>query len=96
MSKHKDEGYVDLDKDVVKDTTGRRIREADAEQLAQEAHERIAKRGRGRPSLSGKSAESPQIAFRVSADVRKELTRRARREHKKVSDVVRDAIDAYL
>lgn len=95
--KIKDEGYIDLDREVIIRKDGTRLTEADAEQLAKESHERITKRVKaGRPSLSGRSVESPQLGLRITPSQRTKLQARAKREGKKVSDIVRDAIDNYV
>lgn len=53
--------------------------------------------GPGRPSLSGarKGENSPQIATRVPSELRDRLQLRADHEGKKLSEVVRDALEAY-
>lgn len=84
---------IDLDVEEVY-VGGRRFTNADAEALADEA-EATGPRGRGRPSLTGASQDSPQIAVRVSPDLRERLQTRADREGKKLSEVVRDALEAY-
>jgi hypothetical protein len=98
MKKIKDEGYVDLDKEVVLRKDGTRLTEAEAEKLGRKIADRAhAKRAKaGRPSLSGKPAKSPQLGVRVPAATRAKLERRAAREGKNVSDVVRDAIERYI
>ena len=50
----------------------------------------------GRPSLTGRRQHSPQIGLRVTPQTREKLRARAAKEHKTVSDVIRDAIDHYV
>lgn len=94
----KDEGYIDLDKEVVLRKDGTRLTEAEAEKLGQEIADRAhAKRAKaGRPSLTGKATRSPQIGVRVTPEIRNELEKRAASEGKKVSQVVREAIENYV
>lgn len=92
MSEFIDEGYVDLDKEVVLDKDGKRITEADVKKWSEEAEARS--RG-GRPSLSGKSSASPQIAVRVPAETRDRLKARAEREGKSLSQLAREALESY-
>jgi len=86
-------GYVDLDKEPLV-LNGKEYDEAAAEALAYDA---LAKAGLGgRPSLTGRPQHSPQIGLRVTPAIRDKLRARAQREHKSVSDVIRDAIDQYV
>jgi predicted DNA-binding protein len=81
---------VDLDRED--------IRLADGTRLTQEAADRIvtqARRG-GRPSLSGETSASPQIAFRVSPAVRDKAAAVASAEHKTISGLAREALERYL
>lgn len=93
MVKYEDAGDTDLDEEVVYRKDGTRLDEAAAEKLGEE----IAARGRsGRPSLSGRAKHSPQVGVRLSDDVHAALTERASTEGKRVSDIVREAIESYL
>ena len=49
----------------------------------------------GRPSLTGDGA-SPSIAFRVPAALRERAEEIATLEHKTVSEVAREALEAHL
>ena len=85
----------DIDLDVEEVVVGaKRFTNADADALAAEL-ESTPPRGRGRPSLTGVSQDTPQIAVRVSPALRERLQSRAEREGKKLSEVVRDALEAY-
>jgi hypothetical protein len=90
MVKYTDAGDVDLDKEVVRRKDGSRITEAEAA----EHGERIVRRGR--PSLSGEAAKSPQIGVRLSPELNERLQARAKREGKRPSDVVREALGSYV
>lgn len=90
MAKHVDVGNVDLDKEVVRRKDGSRITEAEAA----EQGERIARRGR--PSLSGEAAKSPQIGVRLTPELNERLQARSKREGKRPSDVVREALESYV
>lgn len=76
--------------------SGAQITEEMADQLADEAERGYELRGRGRPSLSGSPAESPQVSFRLPAAVREEAARRAAAEGKTVSQLAREALERYL
>ncbi len=54
--------------------------------------------GRGRPSLagSGKRGESPKVQVRLPHELDAALRARAAAEHRKPSEVAREAIAAYL
>lgn len=96
MTKFTDAGDVDLDNEVVLRRDGTRITEKDAT----EQGERIAKDGPGRtggrPSLSGKAKRSPQIGVRLPVDLKARLDARAEREHKRPSDIVREALEHFV
>lgn len=49
----------------------------------------------GRPSLSD-AGDSPQVRFRLPADTRAEAAALAAREGKTLSQLARDAVEAYL
>lgn len=92
MAKYTDGGYVDLDETVVRDREGRRITEADA---LERSEEMIARSRGGRPSLS-EGGRSPQIGVRLPSDLDARLRARAEREHKKPSQIVREALEHYV
>lgn len=54
--------------------------------------------GRGRPALGGRagSGPSPKRQVRLPQELDELLTERAAAEHRKPSDVMRDALNAYL
>jgi len=90
MAKYVDAGDVDLDEEAVRRKDGSRITEAEAA----EQGEQIARRGR--PSLTGDAATSPQIGVRLTPELNARLRARAEREGKRQSEVVRDALESYI
>ncbi|RIQ13243.1 ribbon-helix-helix domain-containing protein [Jiangella rhizosphaerae] len=93
MAKYIDGGDIDLDEEVVLDSRGNRITEAIAEEMAEHA----LKRGRGRPALTpGARGHSPEVRARVPEELRDRLVAQASREHRKPSELIRDALERYL
>lgn len=93
---------VDLDREVIYDTHGRRITEADAEAAADafeaddlEVLEVTYSRG-GRPSLSAPGAHSPRVDVRVPQGLKAALDRLAHAQHRSESELVREALEEYL
>lgn len=82
---------VKLDGEVIRLADGTRLTDAVADEVV--IHVR---RTAGRPSLSGKAAQSPQIAFRVPPSVRDRAADLAAREGKTVSQLAREALEARL
>jgi hypothetical protein len=66
--------YVDLEREVVRDSRGRRVTDEYAERAAADA---LAQVGRGRRSLTGKAKPSPRLSLRVTEELAAELDRRA-------------------
>lgn len=93
MSKHRVLPDVDLAVDDVRDGAGRRITEEYAELAAADA---LAAVGRGRPSLTGARAPSPQVTFRVTPQLRERADAEAAKQGRRVSDLARDALENYL
>jgi hypothetical protein len=56
----------------------------------------LVRRRAGRPSLSGGSGRSNRLGLRVDDETYETIRRVAERQHRKVSDVVREAIHRYL
>ena len=88
-----------------KTTKGATLTEEDAQKLADkfEAEEIVpAKadllfpRRAGRPSLTGMSADSPQVSFRVSPEIREQAQKAASKQGKTVSALAREALESYL
>lgn len=82
---------VDLDREDVRDSRGRRITAEYAERAAEDALRKV-----GRPTLAGGSGASPRVTFRVSEEVRDELERRAAADGVSVSTLARRAMEEYL
>ncbi|MGH7714502.1 MAG: ribbon-helix-helix protein, CopG family [Vulcanimicrobiaceae bacterium] len=82
---------VDLDRDEVRLPSGKRL----TANIAYEIVEDVRRAG-GRPSLSGESAHSPRIAFRVTPEVRERAAKVAAAEGKTVSQLAREALEARL
>ncbi len=93
MTKHRVLSDVNLATEDVRDSKGRRITEEYAERAAADA---LASVGRGRPSLTGNKAPSPQVTFRVTPELRAKAAAEAARQGRRVSDVARDALERYL
>ena len=83
---------VNLDEVKVLLPDGRQLTEKLAGELAEAT---IRQRG-GRPSLSGKAVESPQLGVRLSPDLHRRVRERAAVEGKKPSQIVREALEYYL
>ena len=69
--------------------------------LAREAEEGfdpagLVHRRAGRPSLSGGPGHSTRLGVRLDDDTYQSIRRLAEHQHRKISDVVRDAINRYL
>lgn len=86
---------VDLDVEDVREPDGTRLTNRRAEQIATEE---LTKTRRGRPALSSEDEGqgSPRLSFRVPAQVRRRVEERAQAEGRKVSELVRDAVERYL
>jgi hypothetical protein len=84
---------IDLKRQVVRDRQGRRITDDYVQRVVEASHEQI---GRGRPSLSGKPARSPQVTFRLAPELRAEAEQLAERDGKRVSEVARTALEEYV
>lgn len=93
MTKYRVLPDVDLAAEDVRDSKGRRITEEYAERAAVDALTSV---GRGRPSLTGAKAPSPQVTFRVTPELRARAAAEAARQGRRVSDVARDALERYL
>jgi hypothetical protein len=56
----------------------------------------LTRRHTGRPSLSGRAGHSKRVDLRVDDQTYEAIQRIADQDHRRVSDVVRDAINRYL
>lgn len=93
MAKYQIGPDVDLRTEDVRDSQGRRITEEYADRATADA---LASVGRGRPSLTGARASSPQVTFRVTPELRAKAVAEAARQGRRVSDVAREALERYL
>jgi hypothetical protein len=91
MAKNKNVRNVDLDKEVVLDSKGNRITEADAEAIAEATLRRV-----GRPSLTGSREESPRVAFRVSPKLAQRVDTVAQKRGVTRSALAREALEKYV
>lgn len=84
---------IDLERDVVRDSRGRRIDADYVDRAVGDVHAR-----RGRPSLSERATgePSPHVSFRVPEQTRRRLDERARAEGRPASEIAREALDRYL
>lgn len=89
-----DGGDIDLDREILHDSAGRRIDEAYVAAAVEEIERRP---GPGRPSLSGnRPGASRVVRGRVPDSLHAAFVERAQAEHKSESDVLREALEAYL
>jgi hypothetical protein len=56
----------------------------------------LVRRRPGRPSLAGGPGHSSRLGLRLDDDTYQTIRQLAERQHRKVSDVVREAINRYL
>ena len=84
---------IDLEREVVRDSQGRRIDAAYVDRAVADVRAH-----RGRPSLSDQAVgePSPHVSFRVPEQTRRRLDERARAEGRSASEIAREALDRYL
>jgi hypothetical protein len=95
---------VDLEAEVVLDSQGRRIDQEYVDRLVDAAYETIDAHPEkfpprvGRPPLAGRAGEgrSPQVSFRAPAELVAAAQERAGREGKPLSQVAREALQAWV
>ena len=83
---------VDLSRTVIRLKNGKRLTNAMAEKLSKDAIEKVV----GRPSLTGKSVESPQVKVRVPQKLKTALEKEAKRRGETTSSLVRQALEKFL
>jgi hypothetical protein len=83
---------IDLDTEDVRDAHGRRITEACAAELAEDALVKVL----GRPSLTAPGTRSPEIKARVPRELRDRLVERAHQRGTSTSSLIREALENYL
>jgi predicted HicB family RNase H-like nuclease len=82
---------VDLRRDDVRLPDGTRLTDDVVDDIVEQA-----RRKGGRPSLTGKSAVSPRVSFRLTPDVRDRAANLADREGKTISQLAREALEARV
>jgi hypothetical protein len=93
-------GYNPADNALLRDSRGNPIDVDYIDKVSQEAEagyelDELTPARVGRPSLSD-TGDSPQVRFRLPADTRAEAAALAAREGKTLSQLARDALEAYL
>ena len=83
---------VDLNREVILLKNGKRLTNALAAKMAEEA----VKQAVGRPSLTAESVESPQIKARVPVKLKKALDKEAKRRGETSSAIIREALEKFL
>jgi Ribbon-helix-helix protein, copG family len=83
---------VDLDREVIRFKSGKRLTTKLAEKMAKDASRQVV----GRPSLSAVSVESPQLKVRVPVKLKKALEKEAKRRGETTSAIVRQALERFL
>lgn len=83
---------VDLDKDIVLLPNGQRMTNADVDRIVDEVHAAMA----GRPSLTAPGTRSPEVKARVPRQTKARLDAVAAKRGTTASEIIREALDAYL
>ena len=94
-----DEEPVDLDAEVVLLPDGTRLTQSVADAIVADVHRQMdehPERFAGRPSLTGPGKHSPQVAFRVPADLAEQVDEQAEREGMSRSALARKALADYI
>jgi hypothetical protein len=86
---------VDLQREVIIDSRGRRVDQAYVDEALAEVEEDVRRRA-GRPSLSGTSERSPHVTFRVTPEMKARAEAAAREQGISVSALARLAFESYL
>jgi hypothetical protein len=86
---HVEGGYVEH----ITRSDGTQLNDQDVEEIIADVRE--ATRA-GRPSLTAPGRHSPTVSLRLSADTADRLAQRAQAEGRRRSDIMRDALNAYL
>lgn len=83
---------IDLEAEDVRDSKAHRITQEYVDGTVTDAHRQI----RSRPSLTGPDKRSPQIAFRVPANLQATAEQLAERRGETVSQLAREALEDYV
>ena len=86
---------VDLKKEVILDSKGRRIDDAYVDRALAEVDAYWKKHG-GRPSLTGQARHSPHVSFRVTPELKAKAERAAQERGVTVSQLAREAFERFL
>ena len=86
---------VDLEREVILDSRGRRVDQAYVEDALAEVEEDLRRRA-GRPSLTGTSEHSPHVTFRVTPEMKARAEKAAGEQGITVSSLARLAFGRYL
>ena len=88
-----EEDFVTVEE--VHDEDGNLVTDEDVQDLIDAAHAIMDAR-KGRPSLTASGGRSPQVTTRLPQALNAKLDATARSTHRRRSQVVRDALEAYL
>ena len=86
---------VDLEREVIRDSKGRRVDHAYVERALAEVDAYWKKQG-GRPSLTGEAKHSPHVSFRVTPALKAKAMREAEARGVTVSQLAREAFEKFL
>ena len=86
---------VDLSREVLVDSRGRRVDQAYVDEALTEVEEDVRRRA-GRPSLTGMSQHSPHVTFRVTPAMKARAEAAALEQGITVSALARLAFERYL
>ena len=86
---------IDLDREVIIDSRGRRVDQSYVEDALAEVEEDLRRRA-GRPSLTGTSEHSPHVTFRVTPEMKARAEKAAGEQGITVSALARLAFERYL
>jgi len=86
---------VDLEREVIIDSRGRRVDQAYVEDALAEVEEDLRRRA-GRPSLTGTAEHSPHVTFRVTPEMKALAEKAAGEQGITVSALARLAFERYL
>lgn len=86
---------IDLASEVIRDSKGRRVDQAYIDRALGEVEADVARRA-GRPSLTGGSAHSPHVSFRVTPELKARAELAAKMRGTTVSQLAREAFEVQL
>lgn len=86
---------VDLEREVIVDSQGRRVDREYVDRALAEVEEDVRRRA-GRPSLTGEATHSPHVTFRVTPEMKARAERVAESQGITVSALARLAFERYL